>query len=138
MVNLIDVCWKIYDELYVEGWSAHGTSSSADFYKIAKIHALAPAKQGQANILQNKNAPKRLHSCLFCKKKPKFHILDGGTIFNYCNKHFNKCSVRGCNKDANHTRADSMRVCHDHARGIQGCHTDKVLREKGCTVEAVK
>ena len=143
--DLMTLLWDMYDKLYDGHWRKHDANYSADYKRILgrQVYAMPPADEGDRQkhpLIVNKAQHTRAGKCLFCARTKTKRILPPASEvdFGYCNRHWNTCSYRGCNNKANHTRREGIRVCHSHARGNSGCHSDTTLTKKGYKMEAVK
>jgi hypothetical protein len=151
LVPLVEKLLEEYDTEYSSLWEEVdplGTGAFNAVIKAAKAaeKATSPGTSTTTHTSTalrhffNGNATKRNDKCLFCRSRPKMRIVMADRAeadFNYCNKHHNTCSLKGCNSEANHTRKDGLRVCHTHARGWKECYADSVLDGMGYSLEAV-
>jgi len=76
--------------------------------------------------------------CMFCNGNAKLAIdrLVTQERRAYCKRHYVRCGEANCKSDANHTRFDGIRVCHQHARGKKECYPDTFVKEQGYVLGA--
>lgn len=147
LLPLIEKLWEEYETEYESLWGELDPSGIGAFSKVLKSGkspspGISTQRTGTQRIphFSNGNAIKRVNNCLFCRKKPKVRLIMADRAefdFNYCNQHHTKCSTKGCNEHANHTRKDGMRVCHVHARSTKECYADRWLDLNGYSLESV-
>lgn len=145
LVTLVEKLWDEYDTEYESLWDEIDAGGSGSFKKIIKPapKAIGPGASGGSASIQhfsNKDAVKRVNNCLFCRKKPNVRLIMADRAafdFNYCNRHHDKCNMKNCNGDANHTLRSGKRVCHTHARGQKCCYPDSWLEDAGYAMEVV-
>jgi len=147
LMFLIEKLWEEYDSEYDSLWEEIDPVGTDAFSNVLKkvdgpkeVNLGRSGQEKEGWVFSNANAIKRINNCLFCRKRPKTRLIMADRTqydFNYCGKHHEKCGVKDCNGNANHTRKDGIRVCHSHARSMKECYADTLLAQMGYSLEAV-
>jgi hypothetical protein len=141
-----EILTELYDFEYAQNWEFYQAGGETLGIPYLLMRPAVQAKPEQKALNAGPSVPtyKILFDrtscsdskCMFCRGQARRTIERVATTecLQYCNKHFDKCNTKGCGKKCNHTRADGIRVCHEHARGAKDCTADTAAMAAGYKV----